>query len=246
MKALLCGFVSLLALAASPALDFRERTDPDGHRFTVCTARPDTDRIGLFLADKEGHPLETFAALRARVEGAGQALLFAMNAGMYEADFSPVGLFVVDGQIEHPLNLRPGTGNFYLPNGVFLVAKGQAAVVSSPEFAREWSGREANLTLATQSGPLLLHRGVIAPFLQADSSSRFLRNGVGISTDGKTVYFAITDDPVNLWEMARFFRDALGCPDALYFDGNISSLYAPPLQRDDRRASLGPMIGIVR
>jgi len=45
-----------------------------------------------------------------------------MNAGMYEADQSPLGLFIVDGRVARPLNLRSGSGNFYLkPNGVFWV-----------------------------------------------------------------------------------------------------------------------------
>jgi len=59
------------------------------------------------------------------------------------------------------------------------------------------------------------------------------------------VVFAISEEPVNLYEFAVLFRDVLRCPDALYLDGVISSLYAPGLKRSDRKAELGPMIGVV-
>jgi uncharacterized protein YigE (DUF2233 family) len=49
---------------------------------------------------------------------------------------------------------------------------------------------------------------------------------------------------MNIHEFAVLFRDGLKCPDALYFDGTVSSLYAPPLKRADRLIDLGPMIGI--
>jgi uncharacterized protein YigE (DUF2233 family) len=45
-----------------------------------------------------------------------------MNAGMYEEDLSPVGLYVEDGQTLTPANRRAGAGNFYVkPNGIFYV-----------------------------------------------------------------------------------------------------------------------------
>lgn len=58
--------------------------------------------------------------------------------------------------------------------------------------------------------------------------------------------FVITEKQVNFYEFATYFRDQLHCQDALYLDGVISSLYAPSLQRDDRRAALGPMFGVVK
>jgi len=51
---------------------------------------------------------------------------------------------------------------------------------------------------------------------------------------------------VTFHEFAQFFRDTLGCRDALYLDGSVSSLYAPQLGRADRRAKLGPMFGVTR
>jgi uncharacterized protein YigE (DUF2233 family) len=46
--------------------------------------------------------------------------------------------------------------------------------------------------------------------------------------DGKMVVkFALSEGAVNFYSFAKFFRDVLGCPDALYLDGSISTFYAP-------------------
>jgi uncharacterized protein YigE (DUF2233 family) len=57
--------------------------------------------------------------------------------------------------------------------------------------------------------------------------------------------FAISNDPVNFYAFARLFRDALKLPNALYFDGKISRLYAPELGRDDIGFPMGPIVGTV-
>ena len=41
---------------------------------------------------------------------------------------------------------------------------------------------------------------------------------------------------------ARFFRDALKTPDALYFDGSVSSLWDPANGRQDSHTELGPIV----
>lgn len=67
---------------------------------------------------------------------------------------------------------------------------------------------------------------------------------MGVKASGEIV-FAFTEEPMNFYEFATLFRDELNCPDALYLDGVISNLYAPPLRRNDRKADLGPIIGVV-
>jgi len=59
------------------------------------------------------------------------------------------------------------------------------------------------------------------------------------------VRFAISDEPVTFYEFASLFRDRLKCPEALFLDGSISSLYAPALERDDRLLPLGPIVAVV-
>ena len=43
--------------------------------------------------------------------------------------------------------------------------------------------------------------------------------------------FVISNKPVTFHHFARFFRDHLGLSSALYFDGNVSRLYAPELNQ---------------
>ncbi len=67
---------------------------------------------------------------------------------------------------------------------------------------------------------------------------------MGVTAAGEVI-FAISEGPVNFFEFATIFRDELHCPNALFLDGTVSSLYAPRLGRDDRNIDLGPMIGVV-
>jgi uncharacterized protein YigE (DUF2233 family) len=200
-----------------------------------------TERIELFLRDDAGRTFNRFDRLTSWLAGRNQRLLFAMNAGMFEPDLSPVGLLVQDGRQVSPLNLSDGDGNFFLkPNGVFFVSESGPRIVESTEYTALAGG----VRLATQSGPLLVRGGVIHPAFNAASTSRLLRNGVGVS--GDTVIFVISEQPVNFYEMASYFRDELHCPDALYLDGVVSSLYSTDLQRNDSKVDLGPIIGVVQ
>lgn len=209
-------------------------------RFTTIRVDARTERIELFLRDDAGHPFKHFDQLKSWLAGKNKQLRFAMNAGMYQEDLSPLGLFVQDGKQVSRLNLSDGTGNFYLkPNGVFLISESGPRIVESTEFPALAQG----VRLATQSGPLLVRKGALHPSINAASTSRLVRNGVGVS--GNTIMFVISEQPVNFYELATYFRDELHCADALYLDGVVSSLYSADLQRNDHRADLGPIIAIV-
>lgn len=210
-------------------------------RFTTVRVDLRTDRLELFLRDEKGRPFNRFDRLAAWLAGRNRQLSFAMNAGMFHPDFSPVGLLVEDGREVSPLNVAGGTGNFFLkPNGVFFVSASGPRIVETAEYPALARG----VRLATQSGPLLLRDGVVNPAFDAASTSRLVRNGVGISQE--TVLFVISEEPVNFYELAVFFRDELHCRDALYLDGVVSSLFSLDLRRNDSRADLGPMIGVAR
>ena len=210
-------------------------------RFTTIRVDGRTERIELFLRDDAGHTFNRFDRLRSWLASRNERLRFAMNAGMFQPDLSPVGLLVQDGQQVSPLNLSGGSGNFFLkPNGVFFISESGPRIVESTEYPALARG----VRLATQSGPLLVRKGVLHPAFKAESTSRLLRNGVGIS--GDMVIFVISEQPVNFYEMATYFRDALHCPDALYLDGVVSSLYSTDLQRNDSTVDLGPIIGVVQ
>ena len=163
-----------------------------------------------------------------------------MNGGMYHRDYAPVGVFVADGREWAPLNSQAGVGNFFLkPNGVFVVTDAGASVVETSRYPAIASRAK----LATQSGPMLVIDGKLHPAFRADFASRLFRNGVGVATPRQCI-FAISAEPVNFHEFATLFRDALKCQNALFLDGTISSLFAPPLKRADEHFPLGPIVGV--
>ncbi|GAC1329948.1 MAG: phosphodiester glycosidase family protein [Beijerinckiaceae bacterium] len=228
----------MAAPAAEPAceaLAFQE------HSFTVCSFDARSASIRLFLRSSEGDLYGGFPRLADDLARRGEQLTFGMNAGMYDPASDPVGLYVEEGRELHPANTRSGEGNFHLkPNGIFWIGKGTAGVTETGRFL----ARRPPALFATQSGPMLVIGGRLHPKIHAEGTSRKIRNGVGI-TGGHVVRFAISNDPVTFYEFASFFRDRLGCPDALFLDGSVSSLYAPALGREDRFRPMGPIVGVV-
>lgn len=223
------------AAAAGPCRDMAF----EGAAFTLCEVAAGQD-LRLFHAD-QGSVLGSFSAVSRKLGLEGKQLAFAMNAGMYHADRSPVGLYVEDNAELAPVVTAAGPGNFgMLPNGVFCIGE-RFAVVESRRFAQQ----PPACRYATQSGPMLVIDGALHPRLIPDSDSLYIRNGVGVSADGQRAVFAISNVPVNFHHFARLFRDALGLPNALYFDGKISRLYAPDLRRNDIGFAMGPMVGFV-
>ncbi|MFU8778654.1 MAG: hypothetical protein ACNA7M_13440, partial [Roseovarius sp.] len=105
----------------------------DGQSYTVCTVDMARDDLRLFLNNAEtGAPLGSFGAIESKLKPEGKTLVFAMNAGMYHADRSPVGLYVEAGREVRGLVTRDGPGNFgLLPNGVFCIHEGRADVIET-------------------------------------------------------------------------------------------------------------------
>jgi uncharacterized protein YigE (DUF2233 family) len=167
-------------------------------------------------------------------------LVFAMNAGMYEPDLGPVGLLIERGKEQAGLNTGTGGGNFYWkPNGVFFVGDGKAGIRETAS----WLADPPKAEFATQSGPILVSKGSIGSAILASTSSRNIRNGVGVRDEAHAV-FVISEEGVSFAEFARLFRDGLSCQDALYFDGVISELYAPSLKRGETGHSVGPIVAV--
>lgn len=213
-----------------------------GKRVTVCRVNVRTQPLQIFLRDNSCQPFNDFTRLAAWLRLRRKTLTFAMNAGMYHRDFSPVGLLVNEGKQLSPLNTAKGKGNFFLkPNGVFAVTDTGGQVIESSEYVRQ---PQKQVVYATQSGPLLVHNGTIHPAFNARSESRLLRNGVGMAS-AEIAVFAISEEQVNFYEFATLFRDGLHCPNALFLDGNISSLYSTKLRRNDFRRNIGPIIALV-
>lgn len=213
----------------------------EGRGYAVCEAGINED-LRLFLTDPAGENLGSFDRVETQLESEGKALVFAMNAGMYHSDRRPVGLYIESGEEKAPLVTSEGPGNFgLLPNGVFCFGQDGYAVIESRRFA----DTPRVCDFASQSGPMLVIDGALHPRFLIDSTSRYVRNGVGVTADGNRAIFAISDRPVTFHEFGRLFRDVLDTPNALYFDGKVSRLYAPELNRSDFGFSLGPIVGLV-
>ena len=91
-----------------------------GRRWTCYSVDPARQMPGLFLSGNDGVPLRTFPALKRHLANLGRRLVLGMNAGMFEADGSPVGWCVVGGKTIKGPKVKEGEGNFFLkPNGVF-------------------------------------------------------------------------------------------------------------------------------
>lgn len=234
IKALLLAMLlpGMAGAATCRDVSFEDRS------YTVCTVAPDED-LRLFLNGPDG-PYASFGAVNSALATKGEALEFAMNAGMFHRDLAPVGLYVENGVEVARLITRDGPGNFgLLPNGVFCIGDG-FAVVETLAFEKS----APLCRYASQSGPMLVIDGALHPKLLPNSDSYHYRNGVGVAADG-TAHFVISNDKVNFHSLARFYRDELGVPNALYFDGSISRLYAPMLDRNDLGFPMGPIIGTV-
>ena len=241
----------ILALALSLGSLASARAEPvtcrsveqEGKDYAVCTVDVTAADLRMFLDAPDSSRLSHFVAVDRLLAESGQRLAFAMNAGMYHADRSPVGLYVEDGVERMRLITSAGPGNFgLLPNGVLCLSPGRAEVIETRTFA----DRAPDCRHATQSGPMLVIDGALHPRFLPDSTSRYIRNGVGTSADGRTAHFAISNSAVTFHEFARLFRDILGVPHALYFDGSISRLHAPGMGRSDPGFRMGPIIGVVQ
>lgn len=211
----------------------------EGDDFTVCTARAGEDRVALSLRGADGKPHRRLSRLQSDLGDAADKVRFAMNAGMFDVRGAPIGLYVENGRQMKAVNVRDGFGNFHLkPNGVFWIGGDGKVHVSETD---AYVAQKAKPMWASQSGPMLVIDGKLHPKFDHDGDSRHIRNGVGV-TDAGDALFVISDAPVSFGKLARLYRDQLKCDDALYFDGAVSSLWAPSLDRLDAGRNLGPMV----
>lgn len=170
-----------------------------------------------------------------------EKLLFATNGGIFESDFSPTGLLVANGKKVQNINLKKGSGNFYLqPNGIFYISKnGKTKILESNDF----NEKSPKVKHAIQSGPLLLLDGKINKKFNKGSSNKYIRSGVGVLND-QTVIFAISKKPVCFYDFAEMFLKKLSCKNALYLDGAISEMYLPGVIKDDYSNNFSTIISV--
>ena len=209
--------------------------------YTICEVDLRKHTVRLYWNRSDGTPYAYLSALPRSLEGGAGRLLFATNAGMFDSNLKPVGLYVEQGRELVHANTKSGRGNFHMkPNGIFYISADRAAVAETQAFLKQ----RPQADLATQSGPMLVIDGRLHPRFDRRSTSLKSRNGVGVRADGKVI-FAISQEAVSFDAFARLFRDGLKCPNALFLDGgSASSLYAPTLNRPGNIVPLGPMLAV--
>ena len=148
-----------------------------------------------------------------------------INASISDMACQPLGYFVMNGAEQGPVNQKSGDGNFYMkPNGAFLVASSDVAVVESGSIAAQ-----AGVVFGIQSGPMLIDGNTINPAFNASSVNRHIRCGVGVSTIGgeRYVNFVISNEAVTFFELASFFQEKLKCSSALCLESAGCDMYFP-------------------
>ncbi len=233
------GFISILILMLLSNLSC---TPTEDDRIVYYVINPKKEKIQFFWTDQDGVPYRSIQNLKEYAEKQGKGLKFAMNGGIYlpGGDNVPEGLFIENAITQTAINLKDGTGNFYMkPNGVFYLSKnGVAEICKSEDFVMS-----QNIEYATQSGPLLLHNGQMHKDFKEGSSNLHVRNGVGIMPDG-SVLFAISNVEINLYDFAMFFKNK-GCMNALYLDGVVSRMYLPEKKWEQLDGDFGVIIGVL-
>ena len=205
--------------------------------FRVFVVDPAHHQLSLHWKNRHGQPYRSLSAVKRALSERGKTVLAVMNAGIYDKQRRPLGLHVQEGQLLSPINRRRGKGNFYLePNGVFSVGKAGAAITRTLDF-----NLTEDISLATQSGPLLFDQKGLHPAFVKNSKHRQYRNALGVRKDGKVV-FVMSKKPVTFWQLAHFLRSDLSCLSGLYLDGFISQLW---LRGEKGPLKSFPFVGIL-
>ncbi|WP_340587626.1 phosphodiester glycosidase family protein [Erythrobacter alti] len=208
---------------------------------THCQAEPTRHAINTDLAPEgEDNPYRSLRAFVRHPREVEHPVVFAMNAGMFDAEGVPIGYYVEEGRRLALLNQTDGPGNFHLlPNGIFFGGEdGNWRVLETEAFAGQIKDRPH---FATQSGPMLVINGELHPAFDPDGESRKIRNAVGVDASGRA-HFVISEAPISFGKLARYYRDALNVDNALFLDGSVSQIWDMPNERLDTGPDIGPLI----
>jgi uncharacterized protein YigE (DUF2233 family) len=232
--------LSLLLLLTAGLIAFttnRNSIDDKILAYTVDTKKQD---LQLYWKNDNGETFKSIQNLKNYVENKNLTLIFAMNGGMFNKDFSPQGLFIQNKTTLAVLDTADGNGNFYLkPNGVFYITSDNIPLVCRTSDFKD----NGKIKYATQSGPMLIIDGKIHSAFKDGSTNLNIRNGVGILPDNKVV-FAMSKTGINFYDFAKYFQN-LGCKNALYLDGFVSRTYLPEKKWTQTDGNFGVIIGVI-
>ena len=230
---------AFLAFATVSIFAFTQKEKTSDERFISYTVDTKKQDLKLYWKDDKQQNFKSILNLKTWLEKNNKKLVFAMNAGMYKEDNSPLGLFIENKKVMSPLNTKSGNGNFYLkPNGVFYITTNNIPVIcTTKDF-----NNNGKIKYATQSGPMLVIDGKIHPEFKQGSKNVNIRNGVGI-LPGNRIVFAMSKIEINFYDFANYFK-SLGCKNALYLDGFVSRTYLPEQNWIQTDGNFGVLVGV--
>ncbi len=242
MKVLLNMKSKLAFLIIAIMLIFINAKVYDKNSFVVYTIDTKKQDLMLFWKNEKGEKFRSIQNLKNWVEKQNQTLDFAMNAGMYNKENAPQGLYIENQKTIATLDTSTATGNFYLkPNGVFYITDQNVPKICKTE---DFNNANGKIKYATQSGPMLVIDGQIHPEFKEESKNLNIRNGVGILPNGKVV-FVLSKNEINFYDFANYFK-SLGCKNALYLDGFVSRAYVPSENWIQTDGDFGVLFAVVR
>lgn len=239
MKAKIYLLIFIFLATVFFAFIVKERTDDS--LFVTYEVDIKKSDLKLYWKDDVNETFKSIQNLKTWIEAQKRTLVFAMNAGMYMQDNSPVGLYIENKKELSPLNTRNANGNFYLkPNGVFYITTDNLPVIcQTTNFVNN-----GKIKYATQSGPMLVIDGAIHSAFKEGSANVNIRNGVGILPNNDVI-FVMSKSEINFYDFASYFKK-LGCKHALYLDGFVSRTYLPEKNWIQTDGNFGVMIGVTK
>jgi uncharacterized protein YigE (DUF2233 family) len=239
MKTKISLLIFLFLATSFFAFVVKEKTDDD--LFVTYKVDIKKSDLRLYWKDDENEIFKSIQNLKTWLESQKRTLVFAMNAGMYMQDNSPLGLYIENKKELSHLNTANANGNFYLkPNGVFYITTDNVPVIcQTTDFVNN-----GKIKYATQSGPMLVINGTIHSAFKEGSANVNIRNGVGILPNNEVI-FVMSKSEINFYDFASYFKK-LGCKNALYLDGFVSRTYLPEKNRIQTDGNFGVMIGVTK
>ncbi len=120
------------------------------------TVNPQQERIVMYWQKQNGKAWGSLRSLLADINKDDRVQM-AMNGGIYDKAYEPLGLYIENGEQIKPLNRASGGGNFFIrPGGVFWLKGQRAGITPINKFKPS-----PEITYAVQSGPMLIENGAI-------------------------------------------------------------------------------------
>ncbi len=239
MKTKISLLIFLFLTTGFLAFVVKERTDDN--LFITYEVDIKKSDLKLYWKDDDNETFKSIQNLKTWLEAQKRTLVFAMNAGMYMQDNSPLGLYIENKKELSHLNTASAHGNFYLkPNGVFYITTDNLPVIcQTTDFVNK-----GKIKYATQSGPMLVIDGAIHSAFKEGSANVNIRNGVGLLPNNNVI-FVMSKSEINFYDFASYFKK-LGCKNALYLDGFVSRTYLPEKNWIQTDGNFGVIIGVTK